>query len=108
MTTPPADGMPTTRGTNFYLVDPNLAFVCASVMLYHALAGALLAGGERLWRERRSARKLLAASLYLRRWLRPPPPPASAFTAREGAWLPALVDWTAVPAEALAEPAGGG
>lgn len=77
--------------------------------LYHALAGALLlAEGERLWRERRSARKLLAASLYLRRWLRPPPPPASVFTARECAWLPALVDWTAVPAEALAEPAGGG
>jgi hypothetical protein len=30
MTTPPGDGMPTTRGTNFYLADPNLAFVCAS------------------------------------------------------------------------------
>jgi len=26
MTTPPADGMPTTRGTNFYLADPDLAF----------------------------------------------------------------------------------
>jgi hypothetical protein len=25
MTTPPADGMPTTRGTNFYLADPDLA-----------------------------------------------------------------------------------
>ena len=32
MTTPPADGMPTTRGTNFYLADPNLAFVCAAIM----------------------------------------------------------------------------
>jgi hypothetical protein len=32
MTTPPADGMPTTRGTKFYLADPNLAFVCATVM----------------------------------------------------------------------------
>ena len=32
MTTPPADGMPTTRGTNFYLADRNLAFVCATVM----------------------------------------------------------------------------
>jgi hypothetical protein len=76
--------------------------------LYHALAGALLlAEGERLWREERSARKLLAAALYLRKWLRPPAPPASVFSARECDWLPALVDWTPVPAEALAEPAGG-
>jgi alkylation response protein AidB-like acyl-CoA dehydrogenase len=76
--------------------------------LYHVLAGALLlAEGERLWRERRDARKLLAASLYLRKWLRPPAPPASVFTARECDWLPALVDWTPIPAEALAEPAGG-
>ena len=76
--------------------------------LFHALAGALLlAEGERLWRERRSARKLLAASLYLRKWLRPPAPPASVFTARECEWLGALVDWTPVPTEALAEPAGG-
>jgi hypothetical protein len=78
-------------------------------MLYHVLAGALLlAEGERLWREGRSARKLLAASLYLRKWLRPPPAPASVFSARDCAWLPALIDWTPVPAEALAEPAGGG
>ena len=77
--------------------------------LYHALAGALLlAEGERLWRDHRSARKLLAGSLYLRKWLRPPAGPASVFTARECAWLTALVDWTPVPAEALAEPAGGG
>ena len=49
MTTPPADGMPTTRGTNFYLADPNLAFVCASVMRPDDLARArphLLAMGE--------------------------------------------------------------
>ena len=32
MTTPPADGRPTTRGTSFYLADPYLAFVCATVM----------------------------------------------------------------------------
>ena len=77
--------------------------------LYHVLAGALLlAEGERLWRERHSARKLLAAALYLRRWLRPPAPPASVFTARECDWLPALIDWTSVPAEALPDPAGGG
>ena len=76
--------------------------------LYHALAGALLlAEGERLWQEGRGARKLLTAALYLRKWLRPPAPPASVFTARECEWLSALVDWTPVPAEALAEPAGG-
>jgi acyl-CoA dehydrogenase len=73
--------------------------------LYHVLAGALLlAEGQRLWDGRRSARKLLAASLYLRKWIRPPTPPASVFTARECAWLPALLDWTPVPSEALAEP----
>jgi len=74
MTTPPADGMPTTRGTNFYC---------------------------------QSARKLVAGALYVRKWLRPPAPPASVFTSRECDWLPALVDWTPVPAEALADPAGG-
>ncbi|HET7340110.1 MAG TPA: hypothetical protein VFL90_01510, partial [Methylomirabilota bacterium] len=70
--------------------------------LYHALAGALLlAEGETLWRERGSARKLLAGALYVRKWLRPPAPPASVLSARECAWLPALIDWTPVPAEAL-------
>jgi hypothetical protein len=54
MTTPPADGMPTTRGTNFYLADPNLAFVCATVMRPedlerarpHLTAMGEVAGGE--------------------------------------------------------------
>ena len=32
MTTPAQDGMPTTRGTNLFRADPNLAFVCESVM----------------------------------------------------------------------------
>src|SRR5262245_11654543 len=32
MTTPAQDGMPTTRGTNFFRADPNLGFVCESVM----------------------------------------------------------------------------
>jgi len=32
MTTPPQDGMPTTRGMNFFRADPNLAFVCETVM----------------------------------------------------------------------------
>src|SRR5688572_6755795 len=54
MTTPPADGMPSTRGTNFYLADPNLEFVCAGVMAPvdfararpHLLAMGEVAGGE--------------------------------------------------------------
>ena len=139
MTTTPADGMPTTRGMNFYLADPNLAFVCASVMRPddlararpHLLAMGEVAGGELAalaavadrnppvlrpydeagrrvdWREGQSARKLLAGALYLKKWLRPPPPPASVFTARECDWLPALVDWTPVGAEARADPTGG-
>lgn len=75
--------------------------------LYHALAGALLlAEGQALLRERQSARKLLAGALYLKKWLRPPTPPASVFTPRECGHLPALVDWTPVPLDALA-PDGG-
>ena len=54
MTTSPADGMPTTRGTNFYLADPNLAFVCTTVMRPedferarpHLVAMGEVAGGE--------------------------------------------------------------
>ena len=54
MTMPPADGMPTTRGLNFYLADPNLEFVCASVMTPadfararpHLVAMGEIAGGE--------------------------------------------------------------
>src|SRR5688572_20793048 len=77
--------------------------------LYHALAGALLlAEGETLWQQRGSARKLAAAALYLKKWLRPPAPPASIFAARECALLPALIDWTPVAADALAASAPGG
>ena len=55
MTTLPApDAMPSTRGTNFFLADPNLAFVCASVMRPddfararpHLMAMGETAGGE--------------------------------------------------------------
>ncbi|HEU4369094.1 MAG TPA: acyl-CoA dehydrogenase family protein [Methylomirabilota bacterium] len=77
--------------------------------LYHTLAGALLlAEGQALWQQRRSARKWLAAALYLKKWLRPPASPASVFTAGECAWLPALVDWTPIPADALTAESGGG
>jgi hypothetical protein len=56
---PRSDAMPTTRGTNFYLSDPNLEFVCSTVMRAEDLA-------------------------------------------RECGWLDAIVDWTPIPAEALA------
>jgi hypothetical protein len=49
MTTPPADGMPTTRGTNFYLADPNLAFGCASIMCPDDLARGLRFGRRPRW-----------------------------------------------------------
>jgi hypothetical protein len=109
---PRSDAMPTTRGTNFYLADPNLEFVCATRpvadALYHALAGALrLAEGQTLQRVRQSARELLVAALYVKRWLRPPPAPASVLTARECEWLDAIVDWAPIPAEALAAVTGG-
>ncbi|HEX2440532.1 MAG TPA: acyl-CoA dehydrogenase family protein [Methylomirabilota bacterium] len=63
--------------------------------------------GQRLWQERGGARKLLAGALYAKKWLQPPVPPASVFTAAECAWLPALIDWTQVLLDAVAEPAGG-
>ena len=65
---PRSDAMPTTRGTNFYLADPNLEFV---------------------W----SARKLMVAALHVKRWLRPPPAPVSVLTARERERLDAIADW---------------
>jgi hypothetical protein len=70
---PRSDAMSTTRGTNFYLADPNLAFVCATVV----------------------------GALSVKRWLRPPALPASVLTAAECGWLDAIVDWALVPAEAL-------
>jgi acyl-CoA dehydrogenase len=71
--------------------------------LYHVLAASLLLAEGQTLRERRDdCRKLLAGALYARRWLRPPAPPAPLFTARSLAWLDALIDWTAVPADALA------
>lgn len=42
----------------------------------------------------------------MKKWLRPPSPPASVFSARECAHLPALIDWTPVTLDALA-PDGG-
>ena len=78
--------MPTTRGTNFYLADPNLAFVCSTVMTAEDLT---------------RARKRLVGALYVKKWLRPPAPPASVFAARECGWLDGSVDWAPIPADAL-------
>jgi len=70
--------------------------------LYHVLAAALLLreGQAQVDRDA-SARKLLAAALYVRRWLRP----ATAepiFSPAHLAWLDALAGWTSVPRAALA------
>jgi len=71
--------------------------------LYHVLAASLLlAEGQRLLqRERPDFRKLLVGALYARRWLRPPALPASWVSWPALEWLPSLVDWTPMPAEAL-------
>ncbi len=146
MTTAPADGMPSTRGTNFYLADPNLAFVCASVRPAddlararpHLIAMGEVAGGETGGRvdeiilhpayqamERIAFERFGLAAMSHRAGVlgRPGRAPhvvkyalSSRFSqaefgrrcpAAECAWRPALVDRTTVPAEALAEPAGG-
>ncbi|HEY3067312.1 MAG TPA: acyl-CoA dehydrogenase family protein [Methylomirabilota bacterium] len=71
--------------------------------LYHVAATSLLlAEGQALRDGRGDFRKLLVASLYARRWLRPPAPPEAMFTSHHLRWLDALVDWTPIPAPALA------
>jgi len=54
----------------------------------------------------RDFRTLLAAALYLKRWLRYPAHPAARFTAREIDWVVALGDWRPVPRPALAAVGG--
>ena len=72
--------------------------------LYHLLAGALLLAEGQALRERgQGYRKLLAASLYLERWLEPRGPGRPLFTGRQIGWLDALVDWRPVEAAALAD-----
>jgi alkylation response protein AidB-like acyl-CoA dehydrogenase len=71
--------------------------------LYHAFAASLLlAEGQRLSAARSSARKLLAAGLYARRWLTPPSG-GPVFSPAALGWLEALIDWTDVPERALAD-----
>jgi len=72
--------------------------------LYHLLAGALLLAEGQALRERgQGYRKLLAAGLYLERWLGPRGPGSPLFTGRQIGWLDALADWRPVEAAALAD-----
>ncbi|HUM16916.1 MAG TPA: acyl-CoA dehydrogenase family protein [Candidatus Nitrosotalea sp.] len=75
--------------------------------LYHLLAGSLLlAEGQALREQGHGYRKLLAAGLYLKRWLEPRGSASPLFTARQIAWLDALAEWRAVHATALADVEG--
>ena len=72
-------------------------------LLYHLLAGALLVGeGQARLDAAQDSRKLLAAGLYLQRWLGAREPAAPPFSLRQLDWLDALADWRPVPASALA------
>ena len=72
--------------------------------LYHLLAGSLLLAEGQLLREQgKGYRKLLAAALYLDRWLTPRGPASPPFTARQAEWLPALAEWQPVDATALTD-----
>jgi alkylation response protein AidB-like acyl-CoA dehydrogenase len=75
--------------------------------LYHLLAGSLLLSEGQALRERgQGYRKLLAAGLYLKRWLEPRGPASPPFTGRQVGWLDALADWRPVEAAALADVEG--
>jgi hypothetical protein len=72
--------------------------------LYHLLAGSLLLAEGQLLREQgRGYRKLLAAGLYLKRWLEPLGPMSPPFSARQIEWLDSLADWRPIAAAALAD-----
>jgi acyl-CoA dehydrogenase len=72
--------------------------------LYHVLAGSLLLGeGQLLRGQGKGFRKLLAAGLYLKRWLEPRGPASPPFTARQIEWLDALAEWRVIDASALAD-----
>jgi acyl-CoA dehydrogenase len=72
--------------------------------LYHLLAGSLLLAEGQLLREQgRGHRKLLAAGLYLKRWLEPRGPASPPFGARQIEWLESLAEWRPIDAAALAD-----
>ena len=76
----------------------------AADTLYHLLAGALLLAEGQLLREQGGGyRKLLAAGLYLKRWLEPRGPAHPPFTARQIEWLEPLAEWRPIPAAALGD-----
>ncbi len=71
-------------------------------LLYHALATALLLAEGQIRLDRAGdARKLAAAVLYARRWLRPGPAGRPPFGPGDLALLDPLVDWTPLPLDAL-------
>jgi alkylation response protein AidB-like acyl-CoA dehydrogenase len=70
---------------------------------YHALAVSLLLGeGQALFEQRQDARKFLVGALYAKRWLRSAVPGSAIFTARDLAWLEAIIDWQPISGRALA------
>jgi hypothetical protein len=74
-------------------------------LLYHLLAASLLLGEGQTLRERsQDYRKVLVGALYVQRWLQPRDLHAPPFSARDIAWLDALIAWTPVPKSALARP----
>src|SRR5258706_202032 len=72
--------------------------------LLHQLPGSLLLAEGQLLREQgRGYRKLLAAGLYLKRWLEPRGPAIPPFGARQIEWLDPLAAWRPIDAAALAD-----
>jgi len=66
----------------------------------------LLAEGQALREQGKGFRKLLAAGLYLKRWLEPRGPASPPFTARQIEWLEPMAEWRAINASALADVEG--
>jgi len=84
--------------------DRELAARPVADTLYHLLAGSLLLAEGQLLREQGGGyRKLLAAGLYLKRWLEPRGSASPPFGARQVEWLEPLAEWRAIDAAALAD-----
>jgi hypothetical protein len=76
-------------------------------ILYHLLAGSLLLAEGQALRERgKGYRKLLAAGLYLKRWLEPRGPASPPFSARQIEWLEPMATGRDIDAAALADVEG--
>jgi len=84
--------------------DRELAARPVADTLYHLLAGSLLLAEGQLLREQGGGyRKLLAAGLYLKRWLEPRGSASPPFGARQVEWLEPLAEWRPIGAAALAD-----